>query len=439
MRDPRGVLSLVGDWALRRLHSALPSDDFLRTDLARQWVTAGRLVDYEIADDQTIKSPRLPFVTFPDEWCDAQNFDAASLTLELQVEAVEAGFDLKDASAWNVLFDGAKPIFCDLLSFAPLQYKPWWAAGQFIRHFLLPLLLARDAGLHTSVAFRAWRDGVSPESARAMLGASRFLTRYWPLMVSAGSDRAHGGLDCTSISEVRQHRRSLHASLQWMLNGVRPVQHCSATTWSSYEEQRGHYSEASIDFKRSQVGEWLNSLRPGWVADFGCNAGEFSFIARRGGANVVALDADHGAVQRLYRRLAGNSGIYPVFAQLDDIGQGRGWAGVEVPGLAARLTGSVDVVMMLALVHHLAVSAAVRLSEIAHFAYNCTRQWVIVEWLDSSDPLLRGLCSERRRDPSEFSLQRQREAFVAAGFVVEATSPLPDSSRMLALLRKGSL
>jgi len=442
MRDPRGVLRLMENHATRSLHESLSPDDFLRSDLARRWVADGRLVDYEIVDDWTLRSPRLPFVTFPDEWCDAQNFDAANLTLELQAEAVERGFDLKDASAWNILFDGARPLFCDLLSFGTLQNRPWWAAGQFARHFLLPLLLSRDAGLHASQAFRVWRDGVPPESARAMLGVSRFLTRYWPLMARAGS----GGEDAVrdrelasvSAADIGRHRRSLHTSLQWMLNGVRPALQHESTTWSSYEEQRGHYNDASLEFKRRQVDEWLQRLQPSWVADLGCNAGEFSSIARLLGAEVIALDADHGAVQRLYRRLGGRSGIHPIFAQLDDLGQGRGWAGVEVPGLAARLDGSVDVVMMLALIHHLAVSAAVRLPQIGQFAYNCTRQWAIVEWLDSSDPLLRRLCVERQRDSSEFSIQRQRDAFVDAGFVVEATSSLPNSSRVLALLRKAA-
>ncbi|MBZ8140422.1 hypothetical protein CLD22_10990 [Rubrivivax gelatinosus] len=397
------------------------------------------MVEYTLVDDLTLRSPRLGFVTLPEEWCDAQLFDAACLTLDLLDQTVAQGIDLKDASAWNILFDGAHPVFCDLLSFEPLTRKTWWAAGQFARQFILPLLLSRKVDLRASHAFRLWRDGVPSEAARAMLGPSRFLTRYWPLMASAGASFCPvKPLPPAPRDALIAHRRSLHASLRWMLDGVRPVQGDGATTWSDYEGQRAHYADASIGVKRRQVDEWLGRICPQWVADFGCNAGEFSLIAHARGARVVAVDSDHGALSRLYVRLEGRRGVHPVLATLDDIGAGRGWAGAEVPGLSERLAGRFDVVMMLALVHHLAIGAAVRLKSIAKFAHDCSRGWVIVEWLDSDDPLLCRLCEERRRDPKEFSVLRQRRAFMDAGFAIEAEQAVPETSRTLALLRKTS-
>jgi hypothetical protein len=437
MRDPRGELRLIGDQAIRDLHAPLPANDFLRSELSQRLASDGLLVKFEIVDDRTLHSPRLPFVTFPHEWCDAQVYDAAKLTLDLQSEAVKAGFDLKDASAWNVLFDGAQPLFCDLLSFEALVHKPWWAAGQFVRHFLLPLVLADKRDFRASHTFRIWRDGIPPPAARSMLGPSRFLTRYWPLMASAESAaRPLAAPDVEPVEALLRHRQSLHASLQWMLNGAKPSNSGDVTTWADYERRRGHYADESIQAKRVQVNDWLTRIAPRWVADFGCNAGEFSMIARACNARVVALDADHGAVQRLYRRLEDRQGVYPVLACLDDIEAGRGWAGLEVPGLMSRLAGRIDVVMMLALIHHLAIGAAVRLPAIAQFAHDCTRKWAIVEWLGNDDPLLRRLCEERRREPSEFSIERQRQAFVDAGFAVEDTKPLPGTSRVLALLRR---
>ena len=46
----------------------------------------------------------LPFISYPYEWCFSQLKDAALLTLDLHIAALEEGFLLKDASAYNIQF-----------------------------------------------------------------------------------------------------------------------------------------------------------------------------------------------------------------------------------------------------------------------------------------------------------------------------------------------
>jgi len=208
--------------------------------------------------------------------------------------------------------------------------------------------------------------------------------------------------------------------------------------WSGYEDDRPHYTGESLSKKRTTIEEWLARVRPKWLADFGCNTGEFSRMAAEQGAHVVALDADHESIQQLYRTSAPHWHLYPVVAQLDDIGSGRGWAGIEHPGLAQRLHGRFDVIMMLALVHHLAIGASIPLPAVAAFARACTREWTIVEFVDEADPQLTSLCAQRQRTSSEFSAARQRAAFVDAGFRVEAEVDLFPAKRTLALLRKSA-
>ena len=89
-----------------------------------------------------LRSPRLPFISCPYEWCFSQLKAAALLTLDLHLLALEHGCILKDASAYNVQFFEAKPLFIDLLSFERWsEGQPWQAYGQFCRHFLAPLAL----------------------------------------------------------------------------------------------------------------------------------------------------------------------------------------------------------------------------------------------------------------------------------------------------------
>jgi hypothetical protein len=447
MRDPESRIYLKDD-EIRRVFNCEPAEDhFLHSPLARRWVTAGLIPSYKWRSTDELIAERVPFVSYPDEWCDAQLHDAAAHTLQLQSEAVEAGFDLKDASAWNVVFRGTEPLFCDLGSFQPLQHHIWWAGGQFARQFLVPLWLALEGRLYSHQCFTIWRDGVPSPESRRLLGMARFLTRYWPLVAEAREvQRPTAPLpvaprvqtDSAEFAILKRQRRWLHTSLRWMLDGLNPRPHKAGGPWVDYTMRRDHYESSALDTKRRTVAEWISRIQPKWVADFGANTGEFSFLAASVGAKVVSLDSDHDSVRRIFReRPPGQAKrIHPIVATLDDIRAGRGWEGNEFAGLSSRLNGRFDVVMMLALIHHLAVAASIPLMEIAAFAARCTRRFLIVELINSLDPQLNLLAQRYGRSIEEFSTERQRSAFVEAGFVIESEVDLAPACRRLLLMRR---
>lgn len=450
MRDPAASLRFEADRVIRDLRQPLAADHFLNSPLAARWVAEGRLVPFERDGDHRVVGRRLLFVSQPAEWTDAQLFEAACLTLSLQAEAVEAGFDMKDASAWNVLFDGTRPVFCDLLSFEPLRERAWWAFGQYARHFLLPLLVSRRVGLRARKSFSIWRDGVPSASARGLLGWRALLSRYGALLATPKGQTFSSAQEAdipaaTSATigagatpdGIRSFRRRLQATLSWQLSGVRPdAMRRAGPGWSDYEGDRPHYRGDSLALKRAAVADWMKQRAPSWVLDLGCNTGEFSRLALEHGAHVIALDADHDSVQRLFLAHPGEGRLHPLVAPLDDLRSSRGWGGREHPGLDQRLEGAADLVLMLALVHHLAVGAAVPLEEVARFAHRCTRDALVLEVLDEDDPQLVALCRQRRREPSDFTAARQRAAFVAAGFRIEAEVRLTGAARSLLLLRR---
>jgi len=437
MRDPQATLVLSQDWVIRHLHADLSTDHPLHSDSARKWVCEGLLIPYEWLDARRLRSPKIPFVSSPEEWSDAQLYEAGCLTLALLERANAVGADLKDASAWNVIFDGSSPVFCDLTSLEPIATHAWWAAGQFVRHFISPLWLAQTTGMQARDVFKMNRDGAMPELVRKTLGWRRFFSRYWPLVAQGQADKRFTGCAERYNNRTIDYRRRLVASLRWMLKGVKP-QGVRNTVWAQYTERREHYEQVALDAKRQKVQEWLGQLRPEWTLDLGCNNGEFSRMALDSGSKVIALDADHDAIQALYFSHAGQDRIYPVFARLDDIHGGRGWAGQEHSGLMQRLGRCADLVMLLAIVHHLTIAAAVYLDQVARFAAACTRRWLIVEFLAPTDPQVKLLSMQRRRNAEEFSLDRQREAFITAGFQIRQEIWLPNSHRVIALLEIAS-
>lgn len=360
-----------------------------------------KLIDFRFLSDTEMRSPRLPFVSYPHEWCHRQLAQAADLTLGIAEEAFGAGYELKDASAWNVIFDGAEPRFCDHLSFMPITGEKWRAFGQYVRHFILPLAVSRSLGLPPSMIFLANRDGLDPRVVKSMLGLRRFRSRVWPFLMW-GSDTDPG-----MNTEERASKKRLHSRLfdlaRWSLDANR---HSSASLqdWADYTETRHHYAGDAASQKRAILEEWLNRLSPAWVVDLGCNTGEFSRLACKAGAKVVAVDSSHAALDRLMDD-SGNLPIHVVYAALDDLIGGRGWMASEFPGLLDRLSALQPTVLALGLVHHLAIACAVPLPEVWELFSRLSGGRLIVELIGEQDPMVRKLAGMHARRAEDFTIE----------------------------------
>ena len=110
------------------------------------------------------------FISYPYEWAFSALKDAALLTLDVQLRALNHDMQLKDASAYNVQFDGCRPLLIDTLSFERLEVnKPWKAYGQFCRHFLAPLALMAKTHIDAGYLLRDYIDGIPLDVASRML------------------------------------------------------------------------------------------------------------------------------------------------------------------------------------------------------------------------------------------------------------------------------
>ena len=89
-----------------------------------------------------LEHEKLPFVSYPYEWSFELLRDAALLQLDLVIAALDEGIGLKDASAYNLQWKGASPVFVDVASFYKrAEGEPWVGYRQFCQMFLYPLLL----------------------------------------------------------------------------------------------------------------------------------------------------------------------------------------------------------------------------------------------------------------------------------------------------------
>ena len=130
-RDPAGHVSLLDGRVFRTLSEdgaatyrnfanspssqrLFETDKIVKTvDLTGSGVAAPDLEH----DGAVLEHERVWFPSYPYEWPAEMLFDAGLLTIELAETCLADGFGLKDATPYNVLFNGAKPVFIDVLSF----------------------------------------------------------------------------------------------------------------------------------------------------------------------------------------------------------------------------------------------------------------------------------------------------------------------------------
>ncbi|MGH2401903.1 MAG: SAM-dependent methyltransferase, partial [Candidatus Limnocylindria bacterium] len=385
--------------------------------------------------------PRLiDVISYPYEWSFSQLKEAALLTLELQSRALDAGMRLKDASAYNIQLDAGRPILIDSLSFelaAPTE--PWPAYRQFCEHFLAPLALIAHRDARCGLMLREFIDGIPldlaarllPGRTRLNLGLSAHLHLHARAQRRAANDPAPDAGAAKKeprISETGQ--RALLDSLRRTVEGLRwkPSSH-----WSEYASTTS-YSEAATASKAEILREMLAEAGGRTAWDVGANTGVYSALAADAGYRVVAWDQDAASVEAHWLRVRGdaNPAILPLILDLANPSPSIGWALEERSSFLER--GQPDVMLALALVHHLAIGNNVPLPGVARlFARMAPR--AIVEFVPKEDPMTRRLLAARRDIFEHYTIDGFREAF-GGSFRILRETPVADSPRSLFLLER---
>ncbi len=387
---------------------------------------------------RVLRPEQLPFYSFPYEWSFSQLRDAALLTLRVLRLALKRGMTLKDASAYNVSFLGAQPVFADILSFTRYEEDaPWQGYLQFCEQFFVPLLLSRRAGRSVSALLRAWHDGVPlPVGARLLRGFG--MLRPAQLMHVHLHARSMRRNAAAPLGEGRVPRQSLQQtralvdSLERAIRRMKLPQVSSA--WTGYYDDTV-YDAAETREKEDTVRQWTQALSPATVWDLGSNTGRYARIAAEGGAQTLAMDADDAVVDSMYRELKSEEpgNITPLVMNLANPSSGVGWAHEERPSLADR--GPADLVLYLGLLHHLRYTHMLPLEKQAAFLARIARH-VILEWIPPEDPNVRGLAVGSR---ANFAYSRALLiSALESHFDLRETKVLGASGRELMLLvRKG--
>jgi hypothetical protein len=442
-RDPAGFVFSIGGTLYRQINlSYAPHyDRLMQSGLYEALIRDNLLVTHTEVPDLPGVSPHaykvlqprpLRRISYAAEWSPAQLKDAALLTLQVQLIAMDYGMTLKDATPYNIQFDDGKPVFLDTLSFETYDTtQPWIAYRQFCECFLFPLYIHQYSGTATDKIARAWPEGIpSATTARLLRWKSRWNPGAWmhvflQARIGGRKNDAGGrqlGFSKTRLTRLVQHLQNLVSRL------ARPATGRSA--WSGYYTE-SHLLENYLEKKEQLFRRYLQSVDFEDALDLGCNDGWFAKILAEKGKPVIAVDADWQCIDRLYRERI--PGILPLTIDLANPTPASGFRNAEHDTFTVRAQS--DLVTALALIHHLRLVNNIPFDLIAGYFSQLTRQWLIVEYIPLTDEKAAAIDARKQARTPEYDLPHFEAAF-SRYFRLERQDPIPGTARTLYLMIK---
>lgn len=406
-RDPAGhvhtrdgrVFRTVLPWGVGQYRSARDSG-FLDAAARTGRLIEGREVDpSELWDEEpgavyVIEHPRLDFISYPYEWSFLALQAAGLLTLDLHLDALDHGLTLSDSSAYNIQFVGPRPLFIDYLSLIRYEVgQVWLGYRQFCEQFLNPLLLTGKTGVAFQPLYRGTLEGLTSTDLAALLP---FTAKLDPriamhVMLQARLQRSVTAKQTSVAKGIRMSKTALANNLKavrgWVAKLTPPAD--QVTPWQRYE-QTAQYTADERAAKARIISDVVAGTRPNTVWDLGCNSGEYSEIALNSGArSVIGFEPDPGALNAAYQRaVTKNLAFLPLALDVANPSPALGWRQQERLSFGDRRNA--DLVLCLALLHHLVLGRNLPLSQVLEWLISLAPRGV-VEFVPKEDPMAKQL------------------------------------------------
>ena len=446
-RDPSGFVFFRDGLLYRQINMVHKEhyDHLMDSGLYTALVDAELLISHREVDVPSVKTDTaykiiqpemIPFISYPYEWCFSQLKQAALTTIKIQKIALGFGMSLRDSSAYNIQFRKGKPVLIDTLSFEKYcEGQPWIAYRQFCQHFLASLALMSYRDIRLNQLLRVYIDGVPLDMSSSFLP---FRTRFKFSLLSHihlhAKSQQHFADKAVDTSRRKMSRSAFIGFIDNLESAVEKLKwQARDTEWSDYYEDI-NYSPDAFEHKKQIVSEFLDRINPESVWDLGANVGMFSRIASDKRIPTISFDIDPAAVEKNYLECMakGETNILPLLLDLTNPSPNIGWQNEERMSFIER--GPADMVLALALIHHLAISNNLPLGRIAEF-FNQICNSLIIEFVPKNDSQVKRLLSTREDIFPDYTQQAFEDEF-SEYFTIRSTVDITDSERTLYLMER---
>ena len=444
-RDPSGFVFTYQGEIYRQVNKFFQAhfEKFVGSGLYNSLVADSLLIPHQAVQQNltgdeswytTLRPEKIELISYPYEWTFSLLKDAAMLTLQLALTALDYGMVLKDATPYNVQFHKGKPVFIDSLSFETYQEgEPWIAYRQFCENFVGPLALMHYSGLPLQQLLLAYPGGIPLLYVKKLLPYKSRFNLHLFLHV-----HLHAGMVTSSGGSQRKPTLS-KAKLANLLRGLQTL--VGSFHLKKFENVWGeYYKEAEtrpgyLEEKKSVISVWLEQMPAvQTVVDIGGNEGEFAKLAAKGKSRVICADGEHYAVDQLYKQVKQNNftNLYPLCIDFTNPTPAIGVNNIERTSFFDR--ASSDLAIALALVHHLAIGKNIPFHFIAEM---CARlgKFLIIEFVAKEDEKAK-LLLQNKKDIYNWYSEEQFEAAFSQRFRLIEKRALSSSPRILYLMER---
>jgi len=443
-RDPSGFVFQLNGIYHRQVNQSyagdytLLMDSGLYTALAEKgWLIAHQEISGNHTGSadwyKTLLPAQLEQVTYPYEWCFEQLRDAALRTLAILSTAMQRGMILKDASPFNIQFVKGKPLFIDTLSFERYDPAlPWVAYRQFCECFLFPLYLEHYCGIELGKLLTAYPDGIPANvTSRLLPGKSRFNPgALMHVHLQSWVKTDNGPRQGKPPAFSRQKLANLVENLAGIIKKLR-TRVSSHSTWNNYYGQT-ILSRNYLEEKEKLFRHFIDDISFRTVLDMGANDGYFSqLLAERSDATVIAIDADAACINNLYNKHISN--ILPLCVDILHPSPALGFRNRERSSFNDRFRA--ELVVALALVHHLVLSGNVPVGDVARHLAELSTHLLIIEFVPLEDEKAQELIRNKQRWHLPYDASSFEQLFLEY-FTIVKKSKVPGTERTLYMMKK---
>ncbi len=446
-RDPSGFIFEKDNIIYRQVNLCFKEhfDFFINSGCYKNLVHKKLLISHENVNENytgsdgwyaTLEPEKIPFISYPYEWSFDMLKDAALLTLNLVKECINFGMNLKDATPFNIQWLNGKLIFIDTLSFEKYnEQMPWIAYRQFCECFLSPLLLMHYNKIPLQPLMLAYPDGIPLSITHSLLPWKTRFSFHTHLHVHLQSS--------ISINKKADSKKKVVFSKQKMLNLISSLegliqkldQPIQKTAWSSYYEEASQRNQY-LDQKKKLVTLWLNDLTDlADAIDVGANDGEFSKILSEKNIFTISADSDPYCINNLYNNIkrSDEKNIQPLIIDLSNPSPAIGVNNTERNSFLKRTNK--DLVIALALIHHLAIAKNISFNQICELFNNLAKRYLIIEFVPKADDKIKLMLNEKPDIYDNYTIEEFEKAF-SISFRIIKKQEIGKSGRTLYMMKK---
>ncbi len=402
--------------------------------------------------DLVLEHERISVVIYPTEWSFNMLKDAALLVTKVNKILGKYNFETRDTHGYNVMFHYSTPKYVDIGSFGKKTTKKYWAGKDNFREFYFYSLYMWSKGNSVLTKQLLINDGKYQNTkdyeffiyryAAARLLPQKFLERFFYYLRLLRNLQKFKVDEILIVKNEKRKRKLLKILMSLSIAGLIPnnntnfekLEKCInrinqpalSTEWGEYHSNLSEHEIFKEGSRFNIIIERVKKLNIESVLEIAGNQGLLAEELSKSVRTVICSDIDERAVDFMYLRAKNRAAkIFPVLLDfLSPVYQNLYYA--ETNSVFKRYKA--DVVLALALTHHLILTRKTPIDSIFEALTMYTDKYLFVEFM----PL--GL--RRGKVPEWYTVDWFREHFEKYFELIEDLISESDGSRILFIGKK---